>query len=253
VKIAAAMLGALLAPSIAWAALPQAALDSTGIVLSSDARFPLSLSAPDLTGKSTSLGQALGGRAGFVLFADYTCKTLCGPALALLGAALDRSGEMPVPHPIIVIGLDPKDRPADAERMRDSELAKPLRANAVFLLPDSTTLARAAAAGGFRYVYDKSVDQFAHPEAVYVVAADGRILRLLAPFALTTADMSSVFAAPAQHSGMAAALRTICYRFGILRGPYSEAVATALKIAAGLTMLAMAAGLLLLTRGRAPR
>jgi protein SCO1 len=251
VKAPAAMLCVLLAPSIAWAALPQAALDSTGIVLSGDARFPLSLSAPDLAGTSTTLGQALGGRGGFVLFADYTCKTLCGPALALLGAALERNGETPIPHPIIVIGLDPKDRPADAERMRDSEVPRPLRAGTVFLLPDSTTLARAATAGGFRYLYDKSVDQFAHPEAVYVVAADGRILSLLSPFALTTADMSSVFTEPAQQSAIAAALRTICYRFGILRGPYTEAVATALKIAAGLTMLAMAAGLLLLTRRRA--
>ena len=89
----------LLLPAAAMAALPPAALRDVRLELPADARLPLDLTAKDLSGKPQTLRTALAGQRGFVVFADYTCKNLCGPALVLLGTALAQSGLSPAHVP----------------------------------------------------------------------------------------------------------------------------------------------------------
>jgi protein SCO1 len=240
-------------PAAAMGALPKAALDRAGIRLPPNARLPLTLVAADLSGQSRTLAGALAGKPGFVLFADYTCKTLCGPALVLLGSALARSELAPDSYRLVIIGLDPKDSAADARRMMLAQLPEKLRAESVFLLPGSQTVAAATAALGFNYVYDKSVDQFAHPEVVYAIAADGRVLRVLSPLALTTTDIRTAFSGtPVTPQSLYGRFRVLCYRFGILTGIHDASVELVLKAAAGLTLLAMAGGFFLLLRRKQP-
>ena len=242
-RIACALL--LSSPS-AMAALPPDQLDSVGITLPPNAGFPLFLSAPDLSGARRSIGEALGGHPGFVLFADYTCKALCGPALVLLTTALANSDLSPESYRVIVIGLDPKDTAGDARRMRDAQVPEALRRKIIFLLPDGGTVSAAAHAVGFRYVYDKSVDQFAHPELAYAVAADGRVRRLVSPFALTASNVKADLLAPVAPQSLYDRVRLICYRFGVLRGPYSARIENALQAVAGLTLVIFAGAIFLL-------
>jgi hypothetical protein len=110
-----------------------------------------------------------------------------------------------------------------------------LRGRTTMLMPDASTIVAAVNAAGFRYVYDKAVDQFAHPELVYTVDQRGHIVRLLSPFALTASDLKSAFVnepAPSLYDRV----KLICYRFGVLNGPYSAAITSALKVAAALTI-----------------
>ncbi len=235
-------------PVLASAALPPAALSSAGVFLPPNARLPLTLSAADISGRHQTLSALLAGRPGFVLFADYTCKTLCGPALVLLGSALAQSALPPDSYRVIVLGLDPKDSAADARRMETAQLPPQIWPRAVFLLPDARDLAAATAALGFHYVYDKSVDQFAHPEVVYAVAVDGLVLRVLSPLTLTAADISSAFSGRDSSPGLYQRFRVLCYRFGILSGIYDGPVELALKAAAVLTFAGMSAAFFLLLR-----
>jgi protein SCO1/2 len=236
----------LLAPR-AHAALTQAEIDAAKLSLPAHAIFPLTLSAPDTDGRLLTLKQALGARGGFILFADFTCRTLCGPALALLGQAAERSGLARDSYRIVVFGIDPKDTAADAKAMLASQLPQSLRANAVFLLPDAATLHAATTAVGFHYVYDKSIDQFAHPELAFAVAPDGRVLRLLPPFALTTADLKSALLpdTPQTH-GLYDQIVLLCYRLGALHGVYDGSVQSALKVGGFATILFLGLGFALL-------
>src|SRR3954463_15824029 len=106
-KASLVALAFLLFANAAMAAIPPSALNSVGISLERDAAFPLSLSARDADGMNRSLGQLLTAGPTFVLFADYTCKALCGPALVFLPSAL-ASQDAAENSPIIGIGLDPK-------------------------------------------------------------------------------------------------------------------------------------------------
>lgn len=238
-------------PMVATAALTPAALNSARVSLPANAKLPLILAAPDLSGRRRSFASAFDGKPGFAIFADYTCKTLCGPALVLLGAALAQSTLPPDSWRLVVVGLDPKDSPADARRMLMAQVPQKLRAQTVFLLPDATTVAAATTALGFRYVYDKSVDQFAHPEVAYAIARDGRVLRVLSPLALTASDLGLALSGPPQPpESLYGRFRVLCYRFGLLSGIYDAPVQLALKASAVLTLAAMALGLILLVRNK---
>jgi protein SCO1/2 len=226
-------------PHAADAALPPASLAAAGVTLPRDAQFPLALPVRDAAGARTNLGAALAGHPGFVVFADYTCKTLCGPGLVLLGTALARSTLPRESYRIAVIGIDPKDTADDARALRDKQVPEALRGDVSLLLPDAKTLAAFTTAGGFRAVYDPADDQFAHPELVYAVSADGRVQRLLSPFTLTATDMTPGIFTPAS-DGLYQRLRLICYRFAAASGLYTATIRTALQAAGLVTVLALA-------------
>ncbi|HEX5282449.1 MAG TPA: hypothetical protein VFW28_20395 [Micropepsaceae bacterium] len=238
-------------PAAATAALSPAALNSAGVSLPANAVLPLSLAAPDLSGQRRSIASALTGKPGFVVFADYTCRTLCGPALVLLTAGLTQSALPPDSWRLVVIGLDPKDSANDARRMLLAQVPEKLRAQTVFLLPDATTVAAATRALGFKYVYDESVDQFAHPEVAYAIAADGRVLSVLSPLALTASDLRAALSGPGQPAeSLYGKFRVLCYRFGSLSGIYDVPVQIALKLAGLLTLAAMGFGIFILVRSK---
>lgn len=238
-------------PAAAIAALTPAALNSAGVNLPANAVLPLNLVAPDLSGDRRSIASAFAGKPGFAIFADYTCKTLCGPALVLLTAGLTQSALPPGSWRLIVIGLDPKDSAEDARRMLLAQVPEKLQPQTVFLLPDARTVAAATKALGFHYVYDKSVDQFAHPEVAYAIAADGRVLRVLSPLALTASDLRGALSGPPLPAeSLYGKFRVLCYRFGLLTGIYDIPVQIALKAAAILTLALMALGLLMLIRSK---
>ena len=72
---------------------------------------------------AATLGDALGGRPSVLIFADYTCRTLCGPILEFAVNGLEHSGLKPgTDYRLVVIGLDPKDGLAEARSMRSAHL-----------------------------------------------------------------------------------------------------------------------------------
>ena len=56
------------------------------------ASVPLGLHFLDETGRPRTLAQAIDGRPALLVFADYTCHTLCGPILTFAAAALEQTG-----------------------------------------------------------------------------------------------------------------------------------------------------------------
>ena len=61
--------------------------------------------------------------AAILIMADYTCRALCGPVLALTAASLERSGlQAGSDYRLVAVGLDPKDTAADARAMKAAQL-----------------------------------------------------------------------------------------------------------------------------------
>lgn len=244
--LAALLMGFLWAAE-ARAGLTQAQLASVAASPPPNARLDLDLAAPDTTGTTRTIGGILGNRPAFFTFVDYTCTTLCGTSLALLGQALERSNLAPSDYRVVVMGLDPKDTPASALAMEARDIPDRLRAAAVFLLPDQDTVTRAAGTLGFRYVYDAASDQFAHPSAVYAIGPDGKVRSVLSPFALTTGDMESALASPSG-PGLYERVRLLCYGLDPLHGAYNARISTILRIAGGLTVVLLASAVLMMIR-----
>lgn len=233
----------------AEAGFTQAALDDVAVEPRSDAAVPLGLRFVDESGQPRTLGDVLAGKPAVLVFADYTCRTLCGPILTFVAAGLERSGLVAgADYGLVVIGLDPKD---SLESVRAAKTARigsgtALASATVMLTGEESAISAATAALGYRYAYDAEHDQFAHPAAAFAVNATGRVTRVLSALTLDGAGlrMALVEAGQGRVGSLGDRLRLLCYGFDPVRGVYTEVITVWLELAAVLTLLIMAGAIL---------
>jgi protein SCO1/2 len=243
------LLFTLVAAAPANAGFTAAQLDAVSADPPPNAALPLNLGFRDEAGHPSTLASAIGGVPAVVIFADYTCHTLCGPILEFAAAGLGKTGLRPgADYRLVVIGLDPKDGLDAARAMRATHIdaGNPISPAAIFLSGDDAEIHAATQAVGLHYAYDAEHDQFAHPAAVYVVDAGGRVKRVLSGLGLDGGDLrlAIVDAGQGAVGTFADRIHLLCYGYDPVRGIYTERITTMLEIAAGATVLAMAGGIL---------
>ncbi len=253
-SLMAALAAALLAHSVARAEISRADLAKVGVQAPARAREPLALKFRDQHGDPTTLGAALGGKTGLLVFQDYRCRTLCGPALAIVAAGVKDSGLTPGrDFRLIAIGLNPREAPADASAMQANRLNNQpaLLRGSTFLTGDASAIDAATRAVGFGYAYDAATDQYTHPVVAFALMADGRVARVLPEVSLTGPDLrQAVLGADHGEGGsLIDTLRLLCHDIIPLTGRYDGAAQAALRIGGVATVLAMAGlGALMLRR-----
>ncbi len=212
-----------------------------------DARLPLQLTFQDDRGQAATVASAIAGHPAVVIFADYTCRTLCGPILEFTAAGLAQTGLKPgADYRLVVIGINPRDGFESAQAMRavHIDVANPINSGAVFLSGDEASIQAATTAVGLRYAYDAEHDQYAHPAAAYIVDGTGRVRRLLSPLGLDGADLrlALVDAAGGTIGGLADQIHLLCYGYDPVKGIYTERITMLLGYAAGATLVLMGTG-----------
>jgi protein SCO1 len=258
--IAALALLVMMFGSPAAAALTRSELDAIVVAPKPDAALPLPLSFLDESGRAVTLRDAIGGRPAVLIFADYTCRTLCGPILSFAAAALEQAGLSPDrDYRLVVIGLDPKDSLDAARSMKAARLGadSPVARAAVFLTGDEAEIRSAAAALGYRYADDSEHDRIAHPAAVFILNSTGRLTRMLSGFALSGSDvrLALVEAGEGRVGSLGDRVRLLCYGFDPVHGIYTETITTWLEAGALATLLALGGGIRLMNaklKRRAP-
>ena|ERR1043165_1333354 len=255
----AATIVALVASTVVSAARPLPTdYRAAGISLPEDAGVPPSVTMIDEAGRARALG-ALIAQPTVLVFADFTCRTLCGPAVAFVAAALEQSGLRPTEQfRLLVVGLDPKDRPADADEMRRSHLGdSPISGATIFLTADQRTIETIASALGYRYRYDAETDQYLHPAAAFVLRADGKVSRVLTAIGLSAEDMrlALVEASEGRAGTLGDQVRLLCSAFDPAHGTYNVVISRVLAGSAIVTIGFLAGGIgwlaLATRRGRA--
>lgn len=243
---AATMMGAV--TFTADANFTSAQLSQISASPSPQAALPLELSLQDENGRPTTIGGAIGGVPAVVIFANYTCRTLCGPILEFTVAGLAKTGLSPgADYRLVVIGINPRDgvEAARAMRAQHIETGSPIGGAAVFLSGSDAAIRGAAEAVGLRYAYDPEHDQYAHPAAAYIVESSGQVRRVMSPIGLDGGDLrlAIVDAGHGTVGSLADRLHLLCYGFDPARGVYTERITTLLALAAVVTLIAMAAGI----------
>jgi protein SCO1/2 len=189
-----------------------------------------------------------------LVFADYTCSTLCGPILDFVSSALVKTGlQATDKYSLIVVGLDPRDGTSDIVRMRRDHISGDTAlANATaFVAADDATIHRLTAALGYRYAYDAAHEQFVHPGAAYVLRNDGKVSRVLTGLGLSAADirLALVEAGQGKIGTLGDQVRLLCSGFDAEHGAYNLIVGRVLSIAAAATVLMLGGGIALLMLG----
>ncbi|HZL32026.1 MAG TPA: SCO family protein [Pseudolabrys sp.] len=240
----------------AQAGLSKAQLATVRVDAKPDAQLPLPLAFTDEHGNATTLGKAIDGKPSLVIFADFTCRNICGPVLAFAAGGLEKSGLTPnKDFRVVSIGLDPKDTLAQARAMKQSRIGDGALADATVMLTGGDNAVRAATkAAGYHFVYDKENDQFAHPAIAFVVTGEGHITRELSGLGLSGSDLrlALVEAGQGKVGGIADRIRLLCYGFDAATGIYSASIG---RIMSGLCIatIVLLAGFIALLALRARR
>jgi len=234
----------------AAARISPADYSKVGVTLPSNAALPLTGFVTDLDGRQRHLADFV-SEPTVLVFADYTCRTLCGPILDFVASALEQSGLKPGDQfRLLVIGLDPKDGAEDAAKLRDASIASStdLYEATSLVTVDQATITSLTAALGYRYVYDQGDDVYVHPAAAYVLDSSGRVARVLTGIGLSGDDMrlALVEASSGKIGTFRDQVRLLCSAFDPTHGAYTPAISRALKLAGAATILALGGGIGLL-------
>jgi protein SCO1/2 len=233
-----------------WSSFTEQQLASVSLQPTAGAWMPDNAIFDEAGGRSVDLLEALAGRPALVLPVDFTCRSICGPALTMASSALAETGLRPgVDFKLVVIGFDPRDN-IDQARAFVSERVDAAIAPAMLILQgDAENTGRVMAAVGFRSLYDAQTDQFAHPSAALVITADGRIARALSSLALNARDLrlALVEAGEGRIGSLADRVTLLCSQFDPIHGMYTGNITRILEIASAVTVLALGGALLWLS------
>jgi protein SCO1/2 len=216
------------------AALTPAQLGKVAINLPPNARLPLDEPFVTDKGAKTTLGKAFAGKAGLMVIADFTCKTLCGTAIAMAADAAGKSGLKPgKDFNFVVVGFDPRDHPSDAAAMKAAHIdGGAIKKAAIFLSGSAAAEEAVTKAVGFSYTYDKADDVFAHPTAAFAIAPDGRVTQVLTSMNINSDKVRlALIAASKNRIGtITDHIRLLCYGLDPASGVYNARVLQWLRI-----------------------
>jgi protein SCO1/2 len=227
--------------------LPRA-LREIGFDQNLDRPLPLDTPLRDERGTAIHLGDYFRKRPVVLVFAYYDCPMLCTQVLNGLSSALGVLSLTPgKDFEIVTVSFNPADTPASAAAKKRIYVQRYARAGAAeswhFLTGDRASIDRLTKAAGFRYVWDADTKQFAHPSGIIVLTPDGRLARYLFGIEYGPRDLryAIVEASEGEIGTPADALLLYCYHYDPTTGRYGLVVMRALRLAAGATVLALGA------------
>lgn len=234
------------APAAEPASIPKAAR-AAGVDERLGAAVPLDLPLVDHTASPTTLRAALvAGKPVLLVLAYYRCPMLCGLVLGGLADAVQKTGWTPgEDFTAVTISFDPRDTPAEAARSRTTTLSRASgeRGDWAFLVGGEREVAQVADAVGFRYAYDPSTEQYAHPAVAIVLTPEGRVSRYLygVRFAPRDIRLALVEAGAGRVGGIVDRVLLTCYRYDPASRRYAPFLRGFFRIGGALLATAVAA------------
>jgi protein SCO1/2 len=157
---------------------------------------------------------------------------------------------------LVTVSIDPRDDPASAaERRRDVVAvfggALPARAWP-YLGGDAAGVRRLADAVGFRFAFDRTTDQYAHPAVLIALTPDGRVSSYLYGVAFDAGALRGAVAR-AGAGGIAAVEEPLllrCYRYVPALRRFAGPLTAYLRVAGALSVVSVLAAAALAIRGR---
>jgi protein SCO1 len=230
--------------SICIATVPSLA-DGGGLLEAADieehlgARIPNDIELQDESGKTTTTGELFDGdRPVLLVLAYYRCPMLCPLVLTGASKGLSDAGfVMGNDYRLVTVSIDPDDTPADARSRKASLRAKvgaDVETGARFLVGTAEATHAIADAVGFRYAYDSSTAQYAHPALVTVLGPGSRISRYIYGVEPPVRDLRFALleAAEGKIGSIVDRIVVTCYRFDPATRRYGPYIAGFFRVGA---------------------
>jgi protein SCO1 len=209
----------------------------------------------DALGGEGKLSEILGGRPALLIFGYDKCPNLCGVTQQAVASDLNKTDLDPESYRALFVSIDPSETSRDAVSAR-AEVApsagqKGLSAWRFLTSADGTGAALAVEAG---ITFDRRdrINQYVHPIAVIALTPQGRIAQVLPALTFEPRDLrlALVEASAGRLGSIADHVFLLCSGFDTSKGRYTSTIEAAVKAAGVATLLALGAGLVMLTRRR---
>lgn len=215
------------------------------------AQVPLDLTFRNEAGEPVTLGSLLRGKPVILSLAYYQCPMLCtlvlnGLTSAMRALPFDAGSQ----YDVITVSIDPRETAAMATAKKATYLESYKRPGAAdgwhFLTGDADSIARLAAAVGFRYKFLPERNEFAHAAGIMVLTPTGTVARYFYGVEFSPRDLrlGLIEAAENRIGTPVDQLLLFCYRYDPSTGRYTTAVLTFIRLGGVATVLALAAFLL---------
>ena len=207
---------------------------------------PLDIVLRDEKGQEAPLSHWFGRRPVVLSLVYYDCPMLCTLSLNSLVSALSTlSFDAGREFEVVTVSFDAREGPELARAKKAAYLQRYKRAGAEagwhFLTGDAAALKRLTAAVGFRYAWDESTKQFAHPAGVVVLTPEGRISRYL--YGIEYAPKDLKFAVMESAEGRVGSpidqVVLFCYQYDPKTGRYGAVIMRIVRVGGLLTLAAL--------------
>ena len=229
----------LLAAGLLLLAFPAAAQTSAAdpmlpgnisIAQKLNSQVPLDLQFRNEAGKVIRLRELFNnGRPVLLNFVYYRCPMLCPMVLQGTTTSLTHlKYNIGEEFDVITVSIDPRDKPADAARMKEKYVRHYGRLEAAsgwhFLTAHESSVKKLADTVGFQYEYDSRTDQFAHGAALLVLTPDGRTSKYFYGFEYKPRDLrlAIVEASEGKVGNAVDQLLLLCFHYDPATGKYSR-------------------------------
>ncbi|HWR83690.1 MAG TPA: SCO family protein [Candidatus Deferrimicrobium sp.] len=157
--------------------------------------IPLNLTFTDDAGRTVTLGDYFANHTPVLLtLGYYECPMLCNLVLnGVIEASKKLSWRPGQEYRIVTVSIDPLETSELAAAKKRNYIEKLGIAGAdagwAFLVGDESQSRALADAVGFRYVYDSTSGQYAHPAVIMLMSPDGKITRYLYGISFSERDL----------------------------------------------------------------
>ncbi|TWT45242.1 hypothetical protein RAS1_16640 [Phycisphaerae bacterium RAS1] len=226
-------------------------LENVGIEQKLDAQAPLDLEFFDENGRPTTLRKLMDGKPAILTLNYYGCPTLCGEQLnGLLRTLKDMSWRPGTKFHILTVSFDPLETATLASAKKDAylgELGDPSAAAGWhFLTGRKPSIEALTQAVGFTYKWNADQMQWAHSAATIILTPGGRISRYLGGLYndASTMRLSLVEASEGRIGTLYDSLFLWCFHYDPDRNSYAPVAMNIMRLGGGVTVAAIALGLL---------
>ena len=200
-------------------------------------RVPLHAPFKDEHGASVELGSFFGKKPVIFALAYYECPNLCTLVLnGILDTAQNLKFDAGKDYEIVVVSFDPHELPALAAAKKQIYLERYGRPGAAngwhFLVGDKDAIEQLCQSVGYRFAYDPTTRQFAHPSTMIVLTPDGKISRYFPGIEYPPRDvrLALIEASQEQVGSLADRLFLLCFHYNPQTGRYGLLIGRLMQI-----------------------
>lgn len=235
-------------PTLEAQLLTTEQIEKIGIDQHLGEQLPLSLVFRDEQGQQVKLEQYFGSKPVILTLVYYECPMLCTQVLNGLVRSLRMlSFEMSRDYEVVTVSFDPRETP-NLAASKKTEYAKALGKPGAetgwhFLTGTEDQIEQLAKAVGFRYQFDERTNQYIHAAGIVVLTPTGQLARYFYGVEFSPKDLrlGLIEASNEQIGSPVDQFLLLCFQYDPAHGTYTLAILKVLRIAGGLTVIALAA------------